>query len=431
MAKFIIQQSLNLQGEVEISGSKNEMFPIIATACLTDEDVIVKNLPKISDTQIMLEIFEKAGGKYEFIDESTVRLNGKNLCNTHLDSTLFRKLRGSIVMAGAILTRLGEVFIPRPGGDKIGTRQIDTHLNAFKALGADVFIEEEGVLIKAKDKKLQATSFMLDEQGVTPTENAILASALIDEGATEINYAACEPHVENLCKLLIKMGVDIMGVGSNKLKIRGKPKLDGATHIIGHEILEAGSFIALAGATDSELTLNNIECDKYNMIQMKYDILGIDFELRPEKNQIFIPKKQRMKIKTYSDGKINVIKGQTWPGFPPDLMSVTIVAATQCEGSIFFHDWMYDGRMYFVDKLKNMGAQIVTCDPHRIVTIGKTSLYGEKLESPDIRAGVALVIAGLCAEGQTEISHIEHIDRGYENFEKKLQKLGASIERVN
>jgi UDP-N-acetylglucosamine 1-carboxyvinyltransferase len=324
---------------------------------------------------------------------------------------------------------LGEVYIPRPGGDKIGTRQIDTHLNAFRAMGADYQVLEDGICIKAKGGKIRASKFMLDEQGVTPTENAVLAASLID-GVTEINYAACEPHVENLCKMLIQMGAEIDGIGSSKLRIKGRSKLRGTKHRVGHEILEAGSFICLAAATDSELTLNSVECDKYGMIEQKYGILGINFELRPESNQIYIPRGQKMQIRTYSDGKLNVIKGQPWPGFPPDLMSVSIVAATQCEGSIYFHDWMYDGRMYFTDKLKSMGAQIVTCDPHRIVTIGKSPLYGEKLDSPDIRAGVALVIAGLCAEGKTRIGNIHHIDRGYENFEKKLQKLGAKIERV-
>lgn len=418
-----------MKGEIAIGGNKNEILPAIATACLTNQDIRLENVPHISDVKAMLDIFKSIGGVYNWDDEHTLTLNAGGLTGSRLSAESVAHIRASILFAGPLLARFGEVFIAHPGGDKIGTRQIDTHLNAFSHLGADYSVTDQGVLIKAKAGQLKPAHFMLDEQGVTPTENVLMAASLI-VGETELYFAACEPHVQGLCHMLNSMGADISGIGSNKLLIKGKASLHGTTHRIGHDFMEAASFISLAAATRSELTLTNVECQYYDMTRIVLAKLGIKFECYPEQRQIHIPLQQSLTIQNYSDGKINKIFDMPWPGFAADIMSTAIVAATQSKGEIYFQDWMYDGRMYFIDSLNKMGAKIIFCDPHRIVTVGPTQLFGQRLNSPDVRAGMALLIAGLCAEGTTEIDHVSHIDRGYEKIEEKLKKIGAKIERV-
>ncbi len=428
MSKFIIEKSIGMSGEIMVSGNKNEILPCIAATCLTDQDVILKNVPCIRDVDTMLAIFESIGGHFEWRGEHELLLNAAKLSSAKLPADLMAKLRASIVLAGPLLARFGEVFIPKAGGDKIGTRQIDTHLKAFEKLGAIYTVQSDGILITAPNGLLPI-AFMLDEQGVTPTENVLMAAALLD-GVSEIYFAACEPHVQGLCHMLNAMGASIEGIGTNKLRIKGSKILRGVEHTIGHDFNEAASFLCLGVATDSDITLTNVECEHYGMIALVFEKLGVIFERDYPNKKIILKRGQSKKIQNYSDGKISKITDMPWPGFSPDLMSTAIVLATQCRGEIYFQDWMYDGRMYFIDSLNAMGAKIVFCDPHRVMTIGSTPLFAQKLVSPDIRAGMALVIAGLCADGTTEIDNIEHIDRGYERLEQKLQKIGARIRRV-
>lgn len=428
MSKFIIEKSMGMSGEIEISGNKNEILPAIAAACLTDQDVILKNVPRISDVDMMLAIFESIGGRFEWRGEHEVLLNAAGLKSSKLPADLMAKLRASIVLAGPLLARFGEVFIPKVGGDKIGTRQLDTHLKAFERLGARYEVQKDGILITAPTG-LSPASFMLDEQGVTPTENVLMAAALLD-GTTEIYFAACEPHVQGLCRMLNSMGASIDGIGTNRLRIKGSKILKGTEHTIGHDFMEGISLLCLGAATDSDITLTNVEPEHYDMVALVFEKLGVVFERDRIGKKIILKRGQSKKIQNYSDGKISKITDMPWPGFSPDVMSTAIVLATQCTGEIYFQDWMFDGRMYFTDSLNSMGAKIVFCDPHRVMTIGPTRLFAQKLVTPDIRAGMALVIAGLCADGTTEIDNIEHIDRGYEHLEQKLQKIGAKIKRV-
>ncbi|PIE01469.1 MAG: UDP-N-acetylglucosamine 1-carboxyvinyltransferase [Acidobacteria bacterium] len=424
MEKFTIQGGFKLNGTVTISGNKNEALPAIAACILTEEKVCLENVPHIGDVLTLIELLEDLGAVVDRKQSGQVVICCKDVNPKLLDSNKCRSLRAAILLAGPMLARFKKVVLPPPGGDVIGRRRLDTHFLAFEKLGAEVHIDSD---FHIQTRKLIGTDVFLDEQSVTATENAMMA-AVLAEGKTVLRNAACEPHVVGLGNLLNSMGARISGHGSNTVVIEGVSKLHGATHRVGSDFIEVGSYIALAVVTQSELTLKQVHTDDLHPIQLAFNKLGIVFEI--EENQVYIPGDQKLSIKNDISGCIPKLDDGTWPAFPTDLMSILIVAATQADGAVLIFEKMYDGRMFFVDSLISMGAQIVMCDPHRIVVIGPSNLYGSVLRSPDIRAGMALIIAALCAKGESTIYNISQIDRGYEDLELKLQKIGAHIKRV-
>lgn len=437
MEQFIIEGSRRLQGVVVPQGNKNEALPVLCAALMSPEPVRLRNIPDIEDVSKLLKILKFLGAKVDFNkknDAHDLSIYLPETDVTEIPAELSGSIRGSITLLGAMLAKSGKVYLPKPGGDKIGRRRIDTHLHALEALGAKVKVYNEGYLLEAK--KLKGADMLLDEASVTGTENAIMAAA-VAHGDTMIENAASEPHVQGLCRMLIQQGVEIDGVGSNRLIIRGKggfDKLTGADHTIGADYLEVGSFIAMAACTKSEIEIKNIEPLDLRMIKMVFSRLGIDFEYIQQGNgeiDIYVPAKQKMKVQSDVHGEIPKIDDAPWPAFPADLISIIIVAATQCDGTVLIHEKLFESRLYFTDKLISMGAKIVLCDPHRAVVIGPSPLLGGRLTSPDIRAGMALVIASLAAEGESTIQNIEQIDRGYEKIDKRLNRLGAKIKRVS
>jgi UDP-N-acetylglucosamine 1-carboxyvinyltransferase len=426
MEKFKIEGGHALHGTVRISGNKNETLPVIAACLLTDETVVLKNVPRIGDVQIMLEIIRDLGAAVEDLDQNTFSICGKNLKNKEIDAQKSAALRASILLAGPLLARFGNVVLPPPGGDVIGRRRLDTHFLIFRKLGAIIETNHNFII---KCKELIGNSIFLDETSVTATENALMA-AVLAEGITILRNAACEPHIVGLATMLNAMGAKIKGAGTNIIEIEGVTELKGTTHTIGPDLLEVGSFIALAAVTRSEITLTNANPSELYVIESTYRKLGIQFASRPDK-QIYIPPRQKLEIVPDFAGDIPKIDDSPWPGFPTDLMSIAIVVATQASGAVLIFEKMYDGRMFFVDYLIAMGARIVLCDPHRVVVIGPSQLFGSRVQSPDIRAGMALIIAALCARGESEIYNIRQIDRGYENLERKLHEIGARIKRLS
>jgi len=426
MESFIIEGKAPLCGEVTPSGNKNAAFPLIAAALLTDQPVTLHNLPNIGDVRTMLAIVEDLGVEVTLHDEHNVTLRAGEVRTTTPNPARFAKIRGALVLMGSLLARLGKVELAQPGGDQIGRRRVDTHIMALQALGATFKYNGNFVL---EAKRLRGQDILLDEASVTGTENAILA-AVLAEGITIIRNAASEPHVQDLCQLLIKMGANIEGTGSNVLIIRGVSSLGGAEFTLSADYLEVGSFMALSAVTEGEILIKNASPEHLRMTLMVYERLGIKPEIRG--NDLFLPDKQLLAIMPDIGDAIPKIDDAPWPGFPADMMSVTLVAATQATGTVLFHEKMYESRLFFVDRLINMGARIVLCDPHRALVQGPSTLRGEKqgISSPDIRAGIALLIAALCAEGTTVIRNIGQIDRGYENIEAKLLALGAKITRL-
>lgn len=424
---FRIQGGRPLSGTVYIQGNKNEAMPVMAAACLTDEPVELHNLPNIEDVRQMREIIGEIGASAEYIGgngHASMRVQATNIQITHLPTALSSKLRGSILLAGPLLARCGHVFLPRPGGDRIGRRRLDTHVLALQALGADVEILPHGIDLRAK--KLIGADIMLDEPSVTGTENAVCA-AVLAQGRTILRNAAAEPHVQGLCRLLVAMGAKIEGIGSNVLTIEGVDRLHGATHTVSPDYLEAGSFISLAAVTGGEIRIQKPGLENLRMIRMVFRRLGI--ETLEEGEDLLVPKNQSMKIVNDLGGAIPKIDDAPWPAFPADMTSVALVTATQCKGTILIHEKMFESRLYFTDHLIGMGARIVLCDPHRAVVTGPEKLYGAQVISPDVRAGMALLIAALCAQGTSEIQNIIQIDRGFTHIDTRLQTLGAQIER--
>jgi len=423
MEKFVIEGRHPLKGVVVPSGNKNGALALLAATLLTDQKVVLKNVPRIKDVETMLAIMADIGVDIKWSGDHEVTVQAKDLATTRLDSNLCREIRASILFAGPLLARCGNIYLPMPGGDVIGRRGVDTHLAALRALGAEIEVDAG---YKMKVDKLRGQDILLDEASVTGTENTVMAACLA-EGTTIVRNAACEPHVQELARFLNSVGAQISGIGTNTLTIQGAKKLGGGTCRIASDYLEVGSFIGLAAVTHGELLIKKAVPEHLRMIRLMLERLGVRVEIREE--DVFVPAEQELKVVPDAHGAVPKIDDGIWPAFPTDMMSIAVVAATQAEGTILIHEKMYEGRLYFVDKLISMGARIILCDPYRAVVVGPSKLHGEQLESPDIRAGMALLIATLCAEGRSVIRNIGQIDRGYERIDEKLRKLGAHIER--
>ncbi len=424
MEKFVIEGGVSLSGVVTPSGNKNAALPILAATLLTDEKVVLDNVPHIKDVETMLALLAELGVEIEETGDHQLTIQARNVTRAELDPDLCREMRASILLAGPILARCGYVKLPPPGGDVIGRRRVDTHLMALEALGAEVKVDS-GYGIKAD--RLRGRDLFLDEASVTGTENTLMAACLA-EGTTVICNAASEPHVQDLARFLKSLGAHIEGIGSNTLAVHGVKRLGGSSCRIASDHIEVGSFIGLAAVTDGELLIRDAVPEHLRMIRLVFKRLGVKVEVRGQ--DVFVPREQSLEIVPDIDGAVPKIEDAPWPAFPADMMSIALVVATQAKGLVLIHEKMFESRLYFVDKLISMGARIILCDPHRALVVGPAQLHGERLESPDIRAGVALVIAGLCARGQSVIRNVGQIDRGYERIEEKLQKLGARIERV-
>jgi UDP-N-acetylglucosamine 1-carboxyvinyltransferase len=434
MSLFKIKGGQTLKGEIIPQGAKNEALQVICTPLLTSEPVTIHNIPDIADVNKLIELVGELGCKVEKLKKGSYRFTASNIYTNYLQSEPYRKkaasLRGSVMLLGPILARFGSASIPKPGGDKIGRRRLDTHFIGFQKLGAKFNFESNENLFHIDASELKGTYMLLDEASVTGTANVLMA-AVLAKGTTTIYNAACEPYLQQLCSMLNRMGAKITGIGSNLLTIKGVEKLNGTEHTLLPDMIEIGSFIGLAAMTKSEITIKNCRIEMLGMIPDVFKRLGIKMEFRGD--DIFIPAQDRYEIETFIDGSIMTVADAPWPGFTPDLLSIILVVATQAKGTVLIHQKMFESRLFFVDKLIDMGAQIILCDPHRATVIGldrKQSLRGVKMASPDIRAGVALLIAALSAQGESEISNIDQIDRGYENIEGRLKQLGAVIERV-
>jgi len=423
MEKFVIEGGVPLDGEVTPAGNKNAALPILSACLLTGDPVILHNVPNIRDVNDMRKLIGSLGVKIEELGGSSWRVTARTVRPADLDPDLCRRIRASILLAGPMVARAGELRLPPPGGDVIGRRRVDTHILALKKLGTDVKYTRS---FEFKARRLKGAEILLDEASVTGTENAIMA-AVTAKGTTILRNAASEPHIQELCQMLNTLGAQIDGIGSNTLFIQGVEKLHGGEFTIGADYLEVVSFIGAAVVTRGEIRIRNAGVQYLDMVRLVFNRMGVDWSV--EGNDIIVPAKQRLKIEPDLGNAIPEIKTNVWPAFPTDLMSIAIVVATQAKGSILFHDWMYPGRMVFIDKLVGMGAQIVLCDPHRCIVNGPNKLYGEKVESPDIRAGMSLLLAALAAQGISTIRNIGQIDRGYENVDQKFRSLGANIAR--
>lgn len=431
---FEVRGGNRLKGEIVPQGAKNEALQIISAVLLTAEKVTISNIPDIVDVNLLIELLGDMGVKTNRISRDTCEFQADQIDLPYIESADFKKksgrLRGSVMIAGPLLARFGKAYIPKPGGDKIGRRRLDTHIIGFEKLGVQFVYDTDDNYFRLETSGLKGAYMLLDEPSVTGTANIVMA-AVMAEGVTTIYNAACEPYLQQLCKMLISMGAKINGVGSNLLTIEGVSSLRGCSHTMLPDMIEIGSFIGLAAMTKSEITIKNAGVEHLGIIPEKFRQLGIELEIRG--NDIYIPSQEFYEIQTFLDGSILTISDHPWPGFTPDLLSIVLVVATQAKGSVMIHQKMFESRLFFVDKLIDMGAQIVLCDPHRAVVIGmgrQHSLRGITMSSPDIRAGVSLLIAALSAEGKSTIQNIEQIDRGYQYIDERLRKLGADIKRV-
>jgi UDP-N-acetylglucosamine 1-carboxyvinyltransferase len=424
MDKLIIQGGAPLCGTVAPAGNKNGALAVIAASVLTDAELHLGNVPRIRDVDAMLEIVEGIGVGVDWRGDNELTLCGANVDATAIEPALGERIRASFLLAGPLLARLGRAEMPPPGGDFIGRRRLDPHIDGFEALGA--ICDYDGAFILRAEHGLQAGDVLMDEPSVMATENVLMAAALTP-GTTVIHNAACEPHVQDLARLLVKMGAEIHGIGSNLLTVIGAQELGGAEHDIAPDHIEIGSFMALAGVTGGELRITDTIPADLRMIRLVFDQLGLYSEF--DGDDIVVPGNQRLVVKSDFGGYKRKVMDGPWPAFPADLTSVAIALATQSEGSVLVHEWMFESRLVFTDKLAAMGADIVLCDPHRAIVTGPRRLRGERLVSPDIRAGMAMLIAALCAEGQSEIGNVWEIDRGYERIDERLRALGAQIER--
>jgi len=434
MHSFEVQGGKKLKGEIVPQGAKNEALQIISAVLLTPEKVTINNIPDIVDVNLLIELLGDMNVKIERPQKDTCIFQANDVNIDFLHSETFRKksgrLRGSVMFAGPMLSRFRKAFIPKPGGDKIGRRRLDTHIIGFEKLGANFTYHEEDGFFHLEAPNLKGTNLLLDEPSVTGTANIIMASVMA-EGITTIYNAACEPYVQQLCKMLNRMGAKINGVGSNMLIIKGVTELGGTKHRMLPDMIEVGSFIGLAAMTQSDIVIKNAGIEHLGIIPEKFQQLGIQMNFNDD--DIHIPEQEVYEVHRYFDGGVLTIYDHPWPGFTPDLLSIVLVTAIQAKGSVLIHQKMFESRLFFVDKLIDMGAQIILCDPHRAVVIGlerKQILRGIKMSSPDIRAGVALLIAALSAEGTSVIQNIEQIDRGYQNIDDRLRMLGAEIKRV-
>ncbi|HYF32745.1 MAG TPA: UDP-N-acetylglucosamine 1-carboxyvinyltransferase [Chitinophagaceae bacterium] len=434
MNSFEVTGGRKLSGTIVPQGAKNEALQIISAVLLTPEKVTISNIPDILDVNLLIELLHDMGVKIERPDRHTCIFQADDIDLARLHQEVFRKksgrLRGSVMIAGPMLSRFRKAFIPKPGGDKIGRRRLDTHILGFQQLGAEFTYHPEDGFFHIEAGNLKGANLLLDEPSVTGTANIIMA-AVMARGTTTIYNAACEPYIQQLCRMLQRMGADISGIGSNLLRINGVTYLGGTEHRLLPDMIEVGSFIGLAAMTQSNITIQNAGIEHLGVIPEKFRQLGIQLEFRGD--DIFIPEQDVYEIQTFLDGSVLTIYDHPWPGFTPDLLSIVLVVATQAKGSVLVHQKMFESRLFFVDKLIDMGAQIILCDPHRAAVIGlarQQSLRGITMSSPDIRAGVSLLIAALSAEGKSVIQNIEQIDRGYQYIDKRLKDLGAEIRRV-
>jgi UDP-N-acetylglucosamine 1-carboxyvinyltransferase len=426
MEKFIIQGGVPLSGEIVPAGNKNAALPILAASLLTEEELVIGNVPRIRDVESMLGLLERLGVRVAWTGENEVKLHADNVTSTEVDEELANRIRASFLVAGPLLARFGEVRMPPPGGDTIGRRRLDAHLDAFRDLGAqadgDVWLE-----LSAPPDGLKPVGIFMDEPSVMGTENALLAAALTP-GPTTIGNAACEPHVQDLAKLLCKMGAEITGIGSNVMHVRGQKQLNGARHDVSPDHIEVASFMALAAATSGELRIRDVVPEDLVGIRRHFRRLGL--QTMVEGNDLLVPPEQKLTIRDDQGDAIPKIDDGPWPAFPADLTSIALALATQADGTILIFEKMFENRLFFVDKLVAMGARITLCDPHRAIVSGPSRLHGARLESPDIRAGMAMLIAALAADGTSEIGNVAQIDRGYERIDLRLRELGARIDRV-
>lgn len=434
MSVFKIKGGKKLKGEIIPQGAKNEALQIVSAVLLSDQPITIHNIPDIRDVNKLIELIGDLGCKVEKLTKDSYRFTASTINTSFLETEQYRAkaaaLRGSVMLLGPILARFGKASLPKPGGDKIGRRRLDTHFLGFEKLGAKFNFDAGEHLFQIDASELKGCYMLLDEASVTGTANVVMA-AVLAKGTTTIYNAACEPYLQQLCLMLNRMGAKISGIGSNLLTIEGVSTLGGTEHTLLPDMIEIGSFIGLAAMTQSEITIKNCRIDMLGMIPDIFKRLGIKLEFRGD--DIHVPSQNYYEIETFIDGSILTIADSPWPGFTPDLISIVLVVATQAKGTVLIHQKMFESRLFFTDKLIDMGAQIILCDPHRATVIGlerKQQLRGIKMSSPDIRAGVALLIAALSANGTSEISNIDQIDRGYQYIDERLKKLGADIERV-
>jgi UDP-N-acetylglucosamine 1-carboxyvinyltransferase len=424
--KFVIQGGVPLSGEIVPAGNKNAALPILAASLLTEEELVIRNVPRIRDVESMLGLLERLGVKVAWSGENEVQLHAETVTGTEVDEELANRIRASFLVAGPLLARCGEVRMPPPGGDTIGRRRLDAHLDAFRDLGAkadgDVWLE-----LSAPSEGLKPKRIFMDEPSVMGTENALLAAALT-EGPTTIANAACEPHVQDLARLLCKMGAKVDGIGSNVMTVHGQAKLSGAEHDICPDHIEIASFMALAAATSGQLTIRGVVAEDLEGIRRHFRRIGLQTMF--EDDALLVPPEQKLTIRDDQGDAIPKIDDGPWPAFPADLTSIALALATQADGTILIFEKMFENRLFFVDKLVAMGARITLCDPHRAIVSGPSRLHGARLESPDIRAGMAMLIAAMAADGISEIGNVAQIDRGYERIDLRLRELGARIDRV-
>jgi UDP-N-acetylglucosamine 1-carboxyvinyltransferase len=425
MDQLVIEGGHSLNGTVEIGGNKNAVLKLMAACLLTSEPVTLRNVPDIGDVRVMTEIMRSLGASVEWTEPHVLRIHAKQLTSHMVEARLAQKMRASIVLAGALLGRLGAVEIGVPGGDVIGRRRLDTHVLALEKLGAHI---ELGGNFRMQADGLHGANVLLDEASVTATENAVMAAA-VAKGRSVIRNAACEPHVQDLCNLLNMLGANIDGIGSNRLVVEGAERLHGGEFRVGADYIEVGSYVGAAAVTGGEVRIQGADPQHLDMIALVFRKLGVEWDVEGE--DVIVRRGQELRILPDLGNRIPVIKAQPWPAFPTDLMGIALLVATQCAGAVIFHEWMYDGRLFFTDKLVSMGARIVLCDPHRALVQGPAALRGGvTISSPDIRAGITLLLAALCARGATVIRNVGHIDRAYERIEEKMRALGAKIERI-
>ena len=427
MQKFVIEGGVPLSGTLTPAGNKNGALPILAASVLTEDVVVIRNVPRIRDVEAMLQILEAIGVSVQWRGPNEVALCAAGVReDAAIDRDLAERIRASFLLAGPLLARFGRATMPPPGGDVIGRRRLDPHVDAFRNMGAEVDCERD-IVLSAPHGLRPGSDVFMDEPSVMGTENALMAAALIP-GTTVLGNAACEPHVQDLARLLVKMGADIQGIGSNLLTVNGASSLHGCEHEVGPDHIEIGSFMALAGITGGELRIKDTVPGDLRMIRLAFERLGLRSEIQD--NDVFVPGGQKLVVESDVGEYTGKIQDGPWPAFPADLTSIAVALATQAEGSILVHEWMFENRLVFIDKLNSMGANILQCDPHRVIVNGPRRLRGERLESPDIRAGMAMLLAALGAEGRSEIGNIRQIDRGYERIDERLRELGAHIERV-
>ncbi len=434
MNSFKIIGGKSLKGEVTPQGAKNEALQILCAVLLTEDEIIIENIPDIKDVNLLINLLEGIGVDVKKINDTTYKFKSNNIDLTYTKTKEFfdksSKIRGSIMLMGPMVARFGSAYIAKPGGDKIGRRRVDTHFIGLQELGANFSVEDNNSVFKISANKLRGTKILLDEASVTGTANIVMAASLAD-GETTIYNAACEPYLQQLCKMLNSMGADIRGIGSNYLKIQGVKSLSGTKHRILPDMIEIGSFIGLAAMTKSDIKINDVSVENLGIIPKTFQRLGIKMKI--ENDCIHIPPQDNYEIESFIDGSIMTIADAIWPGFSPDLLSIALVTSIQAKGTVLIHQKMFESRLFFVDKLIDMGAQIILCDPHRATVIGldrKIPLKGIRMSSPDIRAGVSLLIAALSADGESIIDNIDQIDRGYSNIDSRLKALGADIERI-